>query len=309
MNISIRTAVRLLLVVSAGFPLSAASAQQSGETPVLGSDIPILGSLEHTRNVSRGSTPASRAAEAAAAQAKAQRWQGDISSGETLMKAGDLDGAMGVFQQVLTYDPDNGLAYQRLAEAQTAAGRLNDAAASYRFLLYKQPGKNWSDVQNGDPVIHMQFALLLQRLNQRAEALSVYQRGYQLLQSEDAPSATSPAHGPLPPMLTSPDFTAAQLETAADTVIAIHKYDWVSQDLSIADFQHVLSIRPDSAVAYFYLGQIYKFRAGHGADAVQAFHKASQLGGSAMGPFVEKAQKEGLFEFTRAVPKVGEAAQ
>lgn len=224
------------------------------------------------------------------------------------MKAGDLDAAIHAFQQVLTYAPDIGLAYQRLAEAQTADGRLSDAAATYRAVLYHLPGKNWSDVQNGDPVIHMQFALLLQRLNQRAEALTVYQHGYQLLQLEEAPSATAPAHGPLPPMLTSPNFTPTQLEAAAYSVIAVHKYHWVSQDLATADFQRVLSLQPDSAISYFYLGQIYKNQPGHSTDAVTAFHKAAQLGGSEIQPFLEKAQREWPFGFTNAVSKAGKSA-
>ena len=231
-----------------------------------------------------------------------------LARGEAALKAGNLNDAISAFQEALSYEPDNGLAYQRLAEAQTATGDLTDAAASYRTVLYKWPGKSWGGSENGDPVVHMQFALLLLRLNQRAEALSVYQHGYQLLQSEEAPTATTPVGGPLPPMLISPDFTAAQLEAEANTLIAIHKYHWISQDLALADFQHVLRLQSDSAVPYFYLGQIYKFQPGHGADAVKAFHKAAQLGGSEMQPFLEKAQKGGLSEFKEAVSKAGEAA-
>ncbi len=230
-----------------------------------------------------------------------------LARGEAALKAGSLDDAMSAFQEALSYEPDNGLAYQRLAEAQTAAGELTDAAASYRTVLYKWPGKNWGGSENGDPVVHMQFALLLLRLNQRAEALSVYQHGYQLLQSEEAPTATTPAGGPLPQMLIAPDFTAAQLEAEADTVIAIHKYYWISQDLALADFQHVLRLQPDSALPYFYLGQIYKFQSGHGADAVKAFKQAEQLGGPEMKPFLEKAKQRGTAEFTTAAKQSGKA--
>ena len=294
MNISIRTAIRLFLVATAGIPFAAASAQQPDTMPPADGNLPslpFLSALQHTRAVSRGSTPASRATEAAAAQAKAQRSQADLSRGEALMKSGDLDGAMDVFQQVLTCDSDFGLAYQRLAEAQTAAGKLNDAAASYRTVLYRQPGKNWSDVQNGDPIIHMQFAQLLQRLNQRAEALTVYQHGYQLLQLEDAPTATTPAHGPFPPMLTSLDFTPAQLEAAAVTVTAIHKFDWLGQNTALADFQHVVRLQPNSALAYYYMGQIYSGQPGHRAESDKALRKAAQLGGAEMQPFLGKAQR------------------
>ena len=241
MNSSISTVIRLLFVAAAGIPLAAASAQQPGATPVAGGGLPPFPFiLEHTRNGS----PAQRAAEAAAAAVKWKKTQADIARGEALMQAGDLDAAINVFQQLTADDPEDALAYQRMAEAQTAVGELTDAAASYRTVLYKWPGKNWGNVQNGDPVIHMQFALLLLRLNQRAEALSVYQHGYQLLQSEEAPTATTPAGGPLPQMLISPDFTAAQLEAAADTVTAIHKYHWISQDLSLGDFQHILRLQP-----------------------------------------------------------------
>lgn len=215
-----------------------------------------------------------------------------LTRGEAALKVGSLDDAMSAFQEALSYESDNGLAYQRLAEAQTAAGELTNAAASYRMVLYKWPGKNWGGSENGDPVVHMQFALLLLRLNQRAEALSVYQHGYQLLQSEEAPTATTPAGGPLPPMLMSPDYTAAQLEAEVDTVIAIHKYHWVSQDLALADFQHVLRLQPDSAVSCFYLGQIYKFQTGHEADAVKAFKQAEQLGGPEMKPFFGEGEAE-----------------
>lgn len=227
-----------------------------------------------------------------------QKSQEALARGEAFMQAGDLDDAIDAFQQALSYEPDNALAYQRLAEAQTATGKLNEAADSYRTVLYHWPGKNWSNVQNGDPVIHMQFALLLLRLNKRAEALSVYQHGYQLLQLETAGSANTAASTLLPTMLAAPNFTPAQLEAAADTVTAIHKYNWVSQSLSLTDFQRVVKLQPDSAVGHFYLGQIYKFQSSHAADAVKEFRKAAQLGGPEMQPFVEKAQKEGSREFT-----------
>jgi len=276
-------------------PLASAFGQAPTSSPK--PQTPMIGGLTRTRVQF---SPALLEAE--------RKSQEALARGEAALKAGSPNDAMGAFQEALSYESDNGLAYQRLAEAQTAAGELTDAAASYRTVLYKWPGKNWGGSENGDPVIHMQFALLLLRLNQRMEALSVYQHGYQLLQSEEAPTATTPAGGPLPQMLISPNFTAAQLEAEANTVNAIHTYHWISQDLALAGFQHVLGLQPDSAISYFYLGQIYKFQPGHGADAVKAFKQAEQLGGPEMQPFLEKAQKKGLAEFTEAVPKAGEVA-
>lgn len=223
-------------------------------------------------------------------EAERKAWEA-IGQGEAALKTGSPYDAISAFQDALSYEPDNGLAYQRLAEAQTVAGKLNDAAASYRTVLYKWPGKNWSGSENGDPIIHMQFAQLLQRLNQRAEALTVYQHGYQLLQLEDAPTTTTPAHGPFPPMLTSPDFTPAQLEAAAVTVTAIHKFDWLGQNTALADFQHVVSLQPNSALAYYYMGQIYSGQPGHRAESDKALRKAAQLGGAEMQPFLGKAQR------------------
>ena len=293
MKISRASLTLLFSTLAACLPLTSAFGQAPASAPK--PQMPMIGGLTRTY---APFSPALLATE--------RKSQEALARGEAALKAGSLEDAMSAFQEALSYEPDNGLAYQRLAEAQTAAGDLTDAAASYRTVLYKWPGKGWSGSENGDPVVHMQFALLLMRLNQRTEALSVYQHGYQLLQSEEAPTATTPAGGPLPQMLIAPDFTAAQLEAGADTVIAIHKYHWISQDLSLADFQHVLRLQPDSAISYFYLGQIYKFQSGHGADAVKAFHKAAQLGGSERQPFLEKAQKEGLAEFTAA--KQSEAA-
>lgn len=256
---------------------------------------PLIGSLNHNR-------VGSPSAETPGAVSDRQCNEA-VSRGEVLLKAGNLTAAISNFQEGLSYAPDNGLAHQRLAEAQVAAGKFEDAAVTYRTLLYKWPGKSWSNSQNGDPAVHMQFALVLLRLNQRDEALTVYQRGYQLLQSEEAPTVTTPTRGPLPPMIASTDFTAVQLEAAADTVTAIHKYDWVSQDLASADFQYALSLQPNLAVPYFYLGQIYKFKTAHAANAIAAFSKAEQLGDTEMKPFVDKALKDGTTEFTAAVKK------
>lgn len=225
-----------------------------------------------------------------------------VSRGETLMKAGDLDSAITAFKEGLSYAPDDGLAYQRLAEAQTAAGALNDAAAAYRTLLYKWPGKSWSSSQNGDPAVHMQFALVLLKAGQRDEALSVYQRGYQLLQSELWDGGTGKTDDrPLPPLFTSPGFDPARFAASAYTVIGIHKHEWMDRDAP--DFEQAIQFQPSLATAYFYRGLSWKDKRGRASDALLAFAQASHLGGAEIQPFVDKARQDGSSEFKAAVKK------
>lgn len=225
-----------------------------------------------------------------------------LSHGEALIKAGALNGAIAAYQEALSYEPDDGLAYQRLAEAQTAAGALNDAAATYRTLLYKWPGKNWSNSQNGDPAVHMQFALVLLKAGQRDEALSVYQRGYQLLQSELWDGGTGKTDDrPLPPLFTSPGFDPARFAASAYTVIGIHKHEWMDRDAP--DFEQAIQLQPTLAAAYFYRGLSWKDKRGRASDALLAFAQASHLGGAEIQPFVDKARQDGSSEFKAAVKK------
>jgi len=222
-----------------------------------------------------------------------------ITHGETLLKAGNINGAILAYQSALAIEPQDGLADQRLAEAYTAAGRLDEAMATYRTLLYFWPGKGWGNSQGGDPAVLMRFALVLLQTGRNMEALTAYQQGYHFL-PKDA--------GPLPPLFTSPDFAPSQFTAAIYTALGITEHTGGAQNQTLASdyFHQSLNLQPDLAQPYFYLGKISKWEPGHALESVDAFTTAVRLGGSEMKPFVDKELKDETSEFEAVTKKAAQ---
>ncbi len=220
--------------------------------------------------------------------------------GEELLKAGIYSDAIGAFQEALSYEPHDGLAYQHLAEAYTAMNQPDKAIAAYRTLFYDWPGKGWGSSIGSNTTVLMQFALVLLKTGQKAEALTVYQRGYHFLPTD---------RGPLPPLFTTPDFAAADFKAAAYTAMGLHETAWGVAADAPAYFERAIATQPAFATPYYYYGELLKGKPGRAADAVAAFNQARQLGGPQMQPFIDKAAKQGTTEFEGAVKRVGLTAQ
>ncbi len=211
--------------------------------------------------------------------------------GEELTKAGAYTDAIGAFQEALSYEPHDGLAYQHLAETYTAMNQPDKAIAAYRTLFYEWPGKGGEYGIGSNTTVLMQFALVLLKTGQKAEALTVYQRGYHFLPTD---------RGPLPPLFTTPDFAPANFTAAAYTAMGLHETAWGIAADAPAYFERAIATQPTLAVPYYYYGELLKGKPGRAADAVAAFNQARQLGGPQMQPFIDKAAKQGTTEFEAA---------
>lgn len=253
---------------------------------------PLIGSLNHNR-------VGSPYAETPGAVSDRQCNEA-VSRGEALFKAGNLTAAISAFQEGLSYAPDNGLAYQHLAETYTAMNQPDKAIAAYRTVLYDWPGKGWGNSIGSNTTVLMQFALLLLKTGQSAEALTVYQRGYHFLPTD---------RGPMPPLFTTPDFAPADFKAAAYTAMGLHETAWGVAADAPAYFERAIATQPAFATPYYYYGELLKGKPGRAADAVAAFNQARQLGGPQMQPFIDKAAKQGTTEFEGAVKRVGLTAQ
>ena len=257
----IRIGVRIFLVVSVGIPLAVVLAQQPGATPTVSGVVPppsFPGILEHTRNFGIG-TPASRAAEAVTYQ----KWREDLARGEALMKAKDLNGAVDVFQQMIVSNSDDGLAYQRMAEAYAAAGKLPEASRAFHKFLVEgfAPGTNGGVGDNATE--WAEYALVLVKTGQPAEAIRCYNHAASLLDFEDSEN-----HGGKPylkvllPELavepTSPEqvrYTSERLQALANTALAYEEKGFGSNKEAIAHMQKAVKLYPDSAAVQYYLGE------------------------------------------------------
>ncbi len=297
MNRSISTAVRIFSVASAGIPLAAASAQlapasaqQIGviSTPQ-GQKIPVFGegqlpfSFLHSMEHNRMGTPAQRAAEAAVEAVKSQKWQADIARGEALMKAGDLDGAVAAFQQMITYDPNDGLAYRRMAEAYAAAGKLPEASRAFHKFLVEGFGPGTNGGVGDDASEWAEYALVLVKTGQPAEAVRCYNHAASLLDFEDSEN-----HGGKPflkvllPELaaepTSPEqvqYTPERLQALADTALAHEEKGFGSFKEALAHMKEATKLYPNSAVTHYYLGEAFPSRT---PEQKAAYQKAAELG-------------------------------
>lgn len=302
MNTAIATAVRLLFVVAAGISFAPATAQQTTaqqigviSTPG-GQKIPVftegqlpvsfLHSMQHSRNVGIGSTPASRAAEAVVEAAKSRRLQEDTAHGDALIQAGDLNGAVDAFQKILTYKPNDGLVYRRMAEAYAAAGKLPEASRAFHKVLIEGFGPGIGNGVGDTADEWAEYALVLVKIGQPAEAVQCYNHAATLLDFEDSEN-----HGGkpflkvlLPEVVMSnarPDqvpYTPECLQALADTALAHEERGLESEKAAIAHMQEAVKLYPDSAVTHYYLGEALPSR---NPEQKAAYQKAAELGDDA----------------------------
>lgn len=291
MNImnNLRFAGPLLAALSALLPLSAGAQEQKKANVAPVAQTPfVIRSVTHHEPIPAYLIEAGEKAHAA-----------DLR-GEELLKAGIYSDAVGAFQEALAYEPDDGLAFQHLAETYTAMNQPDKAIAAYRTLFYNWPGKAWGSSIGSETTVLMQFALVLLKTGQKAEALTVYQRGYHFLPTD---------RGPLPPLFTTPDFAPADFTAAAYAAMGLHETAWGVAADAPKYFERAIAVQPLLAMPYYYRGERLKYKPGLEAEAMAAFNQAALLGGPEMKPFVDKAMKEGTTEFTAAVKKAGLTAQ
>ena len=203
------------------------------------------------------------------------------------MRAGDLDGAVDFFQHVLTYMPDDGLAYRRMAESYAADGRMSEASRAFHKFLIEGfgPGTNGGVSDTSDE--WAEYAQVLVKTGQPAEAIRCYNHAASLLDYED-----SQYHDGKPtlkvllpelvaehPLAAQVQYTPERLQALADTALAEEEAGFGSNKEAMAHMQEAVKLYPATPVTHYYLGEML-LRAGvsNGHAAKAAYAEAAQLG-------------------------------
>ncbi len=186
-----------------------------------------------------------------------------IHHGEDLLKLGHANDAVAEFQHALDYVPADGLAYQRLAEAYVSLGQLDQASKSFHKVLIEGFGPGVGSGVGGNADIWEEYALVLVKTHQPAEAVQMYNHGASLLDFEDSKdNGGKPSLRVLFPEVVMGDalpeqvpYTPEHLQALADAMLAYNQQGfWSYKDIK-AHAQEAARLFPDSAPVQYYLGQ------------------------------------------------------
>lgn len=201
--------------------------------------------------------------------------------GMVFLFKGQAERAIAMFNQAAALWPDCAENYRWLAEAYTANDQVNQAIANYRLLFYGWPGKSSpsprpddnplarrridnnrpsdkpSDYdkpnpEETDPILLMQFSLLLQQTKQYAEAQTVYERGMQIISAQGAASGE-----PLPPVSAASLTTPSALEAATRIALVINQRN-TDDNGAKENLGKAIQLQPESPVVSYYKEKILK---------------------------------------------------
>ncbi len=158
------------------------------------------------------------------------------AQGDTLLDQGNPKAALAKFREARAITTAGGLGLRGTADALYALGDSEGAASALRELLYPKPDQHWSTSDSTDPVVLMQFALLLTELGESKEAMQSYNQ------------ALKYAHPTLlKPYLT--DFgtggvSPGKFEASARLVLAEYHTNLGNHDAAIAQLQRAVKAYP-----------------------------------------------------------------
>jgi len=209
-----------------------------------------------------------------------------IVRGEAMVKSGHASDAIAEFQDAINYTPTDGLAYQRLAEAYTASGKLNEAGQTFHKVLIEGFGPGIGNGVGGTADIWAEYALVLVKTGQPAEAIRCYNHAASLLDFEDSENhGGKPALKVLFPEIVSGDalpeqvqYTPEHLQALADSLLAYKQQGFWSDKEVLAHAQEAAKLYPDSAVTHYYLGEVLP---PSNPEQKAAYKKAVELGDDA----------------------------
>jgi tetratricopeptide (TPR) repeat protein len=207
-----------------------------------------------------------------------------VSDGEAWFKRGNTQAAIFSYKEALSISPSNGLAYRRLAEAYTADGKLLEASQAFHKFLVEGfgPGNgNGGVVDTADE--WAEYALVLVKTNQPAEAVQMYNHAAYLLDYEDSESHDGkPTLKVLFPEVVMERVSAEQvwytpehLQALADALLAYKQQGFWSDKEVLAHAQEAVKLYPDSAITHYYLGEVLPSRT---PEQKAAYQKAAELG-------------------------------
>ena len=210
-----------------------------------------------------------------------------IVQGHALLKSGRITDAIAEFQSALEFVPNDGGAYQGLAEAYTAAGRLNEASQALHKVLVEGFGPGVSRGVGGSADIWAEYALVLVKTHQPAEAVQMYNHAASMLDYQDSQDNGGKPHlKVLFPEIVSGDalpgqvqYTPEHLQALVDALLAYQQQGFWSDKEVLAHAEEAVKLYPDSPVTHYYQGEVL-FTKDH-AGAKAAYQKAADLGDEA----------------------------
>ncbi len=211
---------------------------------------------------------------------KSKKVQAADLSGQSLFAQGDINAAIIAFQEALTYEPVDPIAYRGLANCYLQLGDIQNALKAERGAVYiKGPGDAVPVIRETDTSDLLQFASLLDKTGQTLEATTIYNHAAMSLKYMDNKRSNGyllPLFGVEQGQIT---YTSARLQALSQVGLGISSQD--TQELKPAErlvhLREAARLYPDSPVVQSYLGDVL---AGAG-DAVGA--KAARAQADALG--------------------------
>jgi len=197
----------------------------------------------------------------------------------------DWRGAQQDFQEALRLWPGNMEALYGLAKCSQTAGDSAKAIEYYRKAVYSANSAD-KGFRETDTSRLMEFAILLNKTGQTAEAIRCYNHAASLLDFEDSENhGGKPALKVLFPEIVSGDalpeqvsYTPERLQALADSLLAYKQQGFWSDKEVLAHAQEAAKLYPDSAVTHYYLGEVLPQS---NPDKKAAYQKAAELGNDA----------------------------
>lgn len=253
-----------------------------------------------------GKSPVDKAAVKAREEREAQSNQA-VSDGEAFLKVGKIQEEIASYKNALVIDPMNKLAHQRLAEADMACGKLDEASQNFHKILVEGFKPGFGPGAGGNSNVWANYALVLLETKHEADALQAYNQGafiadYEFDQNDPNKkiahlSVMFPEIAVTPTSPGQVQCTPEILRALTDTLLADSKMGHGSDEEAIAHMKEAAKLYPDSAVVQYYLGLALSYSyyvvldspvkdktalwAGYEEDKkamVAAYQKAAELG-------------------------------
>ena len=212
-----------------------------------------------------------------------------ILHGESLLKAGKTEAALHSFEQAMTYQPNDPLALERIAETYAATGRVAEANQTYHKLFYEA---RWQGV-GGTPGVYLGYAIILAKTGNPIDAMRFYAEGTARVNYMDGKQNLKVLLPEVVEERTLPDqvrYTPERLQALAETAIANEELGFGLNKEALTHMQEAVKLFPDSPVTHYYLGDALRIK--DPAAAKAAYEKAAQLGDGQTQAAVKTVLKE-----------------
>lgn len=223
-----------------------------------------------------------------------------IAHGEALLKKGQTEMAIRCYKDAMTYEPDDPLALQRIAEAYALSNRLSAASQTYHHLFYEA---RWEGV-GGNPPVYLGYALVLAKTGQAQEAMKFYQEGARRINyyadGEPHHKVMLPAFGDAEGQI---PYSPQALQAMAHVGIAVYSQD---EKEKLANLDAAIKLQPNMPQAYYYKGQVLYGTPGRSRAALAAYQQARRFAGIDTQLLIDQVIKENDLEKGAALEQARE---